>query len=217
VISFSTISSLPSFVRKRTQRRVKRAFDIAGASAGLFVCTPILGASALSILATMGRPVFFRQERPGKDGEPFTLLKFRTMAVAKEGEGVESDGLRLTPLGELLRNLSLDELPTLWNVLRGDMSLIGPRPLLMQYLTRYTPEQARRHDVLPGVTGWAQIHGRNAIDWERKFALDLWYVENWSLLLDVRILLQTVSKVLQRDGISAEGNATMREFQGSQT
>jgi lipopolysaccharide/colanic/teichoic acid biosynthesis glycosyltransferase len=165
----------------------------------------------------MGSPVLFRQRRPGLHGEPFELLKFRTMKVAKSGEGVESDGARLTTIGRTLRSLSLDELPTLWNVLRGDMSLVGPRPLLMEYLSLYNSEQARRHDVPPGITGWAQVNGRNAIDWEEKFELDVWYVDNWSLRLDLSILLQTVAAVLLRRGISADGHSTMPVFRGSPT
>ena len=158
----------------------------------------------------MGSPVFFRQTRPGYLGRPFTVVKFRTMTT---GEG--GDDVRLTRLGRLLRKTSLDEIPQLWNVLRGELSLVGPRPLLMQYLERYTPEQARRHEVLPGMTGWAQINGRNAISWEEKFALDVWYVDHWSLTLDLKILLQTIRKIVRREGISAPGVATMTEFMGS--
>lgn len=194
----------------------KRALDAAAAAAGLAVLSPVLGATALAIRATMGPPVFFRQARPGFHGKPFDLIKFRTMRQAKAGEGCETDAFRLTRLGKRLRELSVDELPTLVNVLKGDMSLVGPRPLLMEYLDRYTPEQARRHDAKPGITGWAQIHGRNAISWEEKFELDVWYVDNWSLWLDIQILFRTLAKVVQREGIAAAGHATMPVFQGSE-
>jgi lipopolysaccharide/colanic/teichoic acid biosynthesis glycosyltransferase len=163
----------------------------------------------------MGWPVFFKQKRPGLKGHPFLLVKFRTMTDERDETGtLLPDGSRLTSLGRFLRATSLDELPQLWNVLRGELSLVGPRPLLMQYLERYTPEQARRHEVLPGITGWAQINGRNAISWEEKFALDIWYVDNWSLKLDALILVRTFLRVLKRDGISREGHATMPEFLG---
>ena len=172
---------------------------------------PVAGGVALAIRLSMGSSVLFRQLRPGLAGEPFELMKFRSMRVAPG----QSDAARLTPLGRLLRSTSLDELPTLWNVWRGEMSLVGPRPLLMAYLDRYTETQARRHDVKPGITGWAQVNGRNAIDWQRKLALDVWYVDHWSLLLDLQILARTVWQVVRRDGISAEGHATMPEFTGS--
>lgn len=176
-----------------------------------------MAAVAVAIRRELGSPVLFRQKRPGLHGQPFELTKFRTMATLRAGQSMAgSDEVRLTPLGRRLRAWSLDELPTLWNVVVGDMSLVGPRPLLMQYLERYTPEQARRHEVRPGVTGWAQVNGRNAIDWETKFRLDVWYVENWSLLLDLRILWMTVGKVLRKDGISAAGHATASEFMGSE-
>lgn len=198
------------------QRLAKRGLDLAGATVGLVVFAPVMGAVAIAVRTSMGRPVLFHQERPGIGGKPFRLIKFRTMAPVREGQDmVGSDQVRLTPLGRRLRAWSLDEFPTLWNVVRGDMSLVGPRPLLMRYLDRYTPTQARRHDVKPGVTGWAQINGRNALDWESKFALDVWYVDNWSLALDLRILFATVGKVLRREGISAQGEATMPEFTGS--
>ena len=155
----------------------------------------------------MGRPVFFVQERPGLNGKPFKLVKFRTMR-----EGTESDGERLTRLGKLLRATSLDELPELWNVLRGEMSLVGPRPLLMRYLPRYTPEQARRHEMRPGITGWAQVNGRNALSWEQKFVYDVWYVDHQSFWLDMKILWLTIWQVIARRGINAEGEATMGEF-----
>jgi lipopolysaccharide/colanic/teichoic acid biosynthesis glycosyltransferase len=166
----------------------------------------------------MGRPIFFRQQRPGRFVKPFWLLKFRTMSDRRGAGGkLLPDADRLTRIGRMLRATSLDELPQLWNVLRGDISLVGPRPLLMQYLPRYSPEQARRHDVMPGLTGWAQINGRNALTWQEKFALDTWYVDNWSLMLDFSILAKTLLRVLRRDGISSQGHATMPEFMGSPT
>jgi lipopolysaccharide/colanic/teichoic acid biosynthesis glycosyltransferase len=176
----------------------------------LVLLAPLMGALAITILATQGRPVLFRQTRPGRYGRPFDLVKFRTM---REGEG--ADDTRLTALGRFLRSFSLDELPELWNVVRGHMSLVGPRPLLMKYLERYSPEQARRHEVKPGITGWAQVNGRNALNWDTKLALDVWYVDNRSLLLDARILARTVSQVVVRKGIAHPGAATMPEFTGS--
>lgn len=194
---------------------VKRLVDITGALVGIIVFSPVMAFVALLILATMGRPVLFRQERAGKDGKPFTLYKFRTMLELRDEKGeLLPDEHRLTPLGRFLRSTSLDELPELWNVLKGDMSLVGPRPLPVRYLERYTKEQARRHEVKPGLTGWAQIHGRNAISWEEKFKYDIWYVDHWNLWLDFKILALTVFKVLRREGISAEGYATMPEFLG---
>ncbi len=195
----------------------KRLLDIVAAAAALILGAPILLLIALAVLLTMGRPILFRQQRPGLHGKPFQLLKFRTMRDdARLGTDVASDARRLTRTGRFLRATSLDELPELWNVLRGDMSLVGPRPLLMQYLDRYTPEQARRHDVRPGLTGWAQVNGRNALSWEEKFALDTWYVDNRSFWLDVRIILMTVRSLFRPRGISAEGSATMHEFMGSE-
>lgn len=188
---------------------VKRSLDVSVASSGLIVLSPLFAATALAIAAFMGRPVFFRQLRPGRDGKPFQILKFRTMAP-----GAGEDAARLTPLGRVLRRTSIDEIPQLWNVLRGEMSLVGPRPLLMQYLTRYSPRQARRHEVWPGITGWAQIQGRNALTHEQRFELDVWYVENWCLALDLRILAATLVGVWKRSGISAVGHATMPEFMG---
>jgi lipopolysaccharide/colanic/teichoic acid biosynthesis glycosyltransferase len=165
----------------------------------------------------MGRPIFFRQQRPGRFVKPFWLLKFRTMSDRRGAGGkLLPDADRLTRIGRMLRATSLDELPQLWNVLRGDISLVGPRPLLMQYLPRYSPEQARRHDVIPGITGWAQINGRNALTWEEKFALDTWYVDNWNMILDLRILMLTLVRILRRDGISRAGHATMPEFMGAE-
>ena len=195
---------------------LKRAMDIAGVSAGLVLTAPLTIPSAIAIRATMGSPVLFRQERPGLHGKPFEMIKFRTMRHPGRGEDpLKSDASRLTKLGSFLRSTSIDELPALLNVLAGDVSLVGPRPLLMRYLDRYTPHQARRHEVKPGITGWAQVNGRNTLSWEDKFEKDVWYVDNRSLLLDVRIILMTVGKVIVRDGISAHGSATMTEFLGS--
>ena len=195
---------------------MKRALDVAVSGAGLLATGPALIATAAAVRATMGSPVLFRQRRPGLGGHPFEVFKFRTMSSAR-GPGGEllPDDQRLTRLGRLMRAWSLDELPQLLNVLRGDMSLVGPRPLLMQYLDRYTPEQARRHEVLPGITGWAQVNGRNALSWEDKFRLDVWYVDHWSLALDTRILALTAMRVIRREGIAQQGHATMPEFMGS--
>lgn len=197
---------------------VKRIFDILGAGIGLALLSPVLLILVVLIRRQMGSPVLFRQTRPGKDGKPFEMMKFRTMrdATGKDGE-LLPDTARLTPLGRALRSSSLDELPELWNVLKGDMSLVGPRPLLMEYLPLYSPEQARRHDVRPGITGWAQINGRNAISWDEKFALDVWYVDNRGLWLDLKIIWLTIRKVLKREGISAAGEATMPKFRGSRS
>ncbi len=194
---------------------MKRLVDIIGATVGLVLFAPLLAYLALRIRREMGSPVLFRQIRPGRHGKPFTMIKLRTMRDATDAKGTTSaDAERLTPLGRFLRSSSLDELPELWNVLKGEMSLVGPRPLLMDYLPLYSAEQSRRHDLRPGVTGWAQINGRNAISWEQKFALDVWYVDNQSLSLDLRILWLTIRKVLKRDGISATGEATMPRFTG---
>jgi lipopolysaccharide/colanic/teichoic acid biosynthesis glycosyltransferase len=195
---------------------IKRSLDILTAGLGLLILSPLLIVIFLLILIQMGRPIIFKQMRPGLNGKPFYMYKFRTMTNEKDEQGNPlSDEQRLTRLGRFLRSTSLDELPELFNVLKGDMSLVGPRPLLMQYLERYTPEQARRHEVKPGITGWAQINGRNAITWEEKFVLDVWYVDNWSLWLDMKILAMTLVKVFRREGISAEGEATMPEFMGN--
>lgn len=195
---------------------VKRCIDIVGAGIGLIVLSPFFVITAIAIWVRMGTPVIFKQMRPGLNGKPFCMYKFRTMTNEKDEQGnLLPDELRLTRLGRFLRSTSLDELPELFNVLKGDMSLVGPRPLLMQYLDRYTPEQARRHEVKPGITGWAQINGRNAITWEEKFALDVWYVDNCSFWLDVKILFMTLVKVFTREGISAVGEATMPEFMGN--
>jgi sugar transferase EpsL len=195
----------------------KRVTDIILAGSALLISAPLMATIALAIRWSMGRPILFWQMRPGYRGEPFKLLKFRTMNAARDARGcLLPDAARLTPIGSLLRRLSLDELPQLWNVFRGDMSLVGPRPLLMQYVDRYTPEQARRHDKKPGITGWAQVHGRNGLTWPEKFSLDLWYVDNWSLWLDIRIIVRTLWQVLKRDGISQPGHATMAEFSASE-
>lgn len=192
---------------------VKRALDIAGAFSGLVLAAPIMAVITILIVITMGRPVLFIQRRPGQSSIPFSIYKFRTMTVRNDNENKSlPDGNRLTALGRLLRALSLDELPELFNVLKGDMSLVGPRPLLMQYLNRYSDAQLRRHEAKPGLTGWAQINGRNAIGWEEKFKLDVWYVDNWSLGLDLKIIAKTVKQVLCREGISHQGEATMPEF-----
>ncbi|MDV4144324.1 sugar transferase [Shimia sp. FJ5] len=193
----------------------KRGLDILGAGLGLLLFSPILAFVAWKIRGQMGAPVLFRQTRPGRDGRPFQMVKFRTMRDAVDADGTPlPDSERMTPLGRFLRSSSLDELPELWNVLKGDMSLVGPRPLLMDYLPLYSAEQARRHDVRPGVTGWAQINGRNAISWDEKFALDVWYVDNRSLWLDLKIIWLTIRKVVKREGISAAGEATMSRFEG---
>jgi lipopolysaccharide/colanic/teichoic acid biosynthesis glycosyltransferase len=194
---------------------IKRALDILGATIGLIVFSPILIVISLMIRREMGSPVLFRQTRPGVHGKPFQMTKFRTMRDAIDADGRPlPDAERLTKLGRFLRGSSLDELPELWNVLKGDMSLVGPRPLLMDYLPLYSAEQARRHEAHPGVTGWAQINGRNAISWDEKFSLDIWYVDNRNLWLDLKILWLTIRKVLKREGISSAGEATMSKFEG---
>ena len=194
----------------------KRIFDITASAIGLLLLAPVIATVAFQISRKLGFPLFFRQVRPGKDGKPFEMIKFRTMRDAVDSAGnLLPDDERMTPFGNFLRSTSLDELPELWNVLKGDMSLVGPRPLLMEYLPLYSAEQYRRHDVRPGVTGWAQVNGRNAISWDDKFKLDTWYVDNRSFLLDLKIIILTVKKVLVRDGISAEGEATMHKFTGS--
>lgn len=198
------------------RRYGKRLLDLALTVPALVLLSPLLALIAVLVRVTMGAPVLFRQQRPGLHGQPFILYKFRTMTDAYDAEGrVRSEADRLTPLGRLLRSTSLDELPELWNVLKGEMSLVGPRPLLMKYLERYTPEQARRHEVRPGLTGWAQVNGRNAISWEQKFALDVWYVDHLSFWLDLKIMALTVWKILKREGISQPGHVTMEEFRGS--
>lgn len=197
---------------------LKRVFDLLAVLFMMPLLFPVLAAVAVLVRIRLGKPMFFRQTRSGHHGRPFLMVKFRTMSDRKGENGKDlPDGERLTPFGRKLRALSLDELPELWNVLKGDMSLVGPRPLLMEYLPLYSSEQARRHEVLPGITGWAQVNGRNALSWEEKFALDVWYVDNRSLWLDLKILWLTVRKILVREGISAEGEATMPKFQGSAT
>ncbi|ALK87356.1 sugar transferase [Limnohabitans sp. 63ED37-2] len=194
---------------------MKRVFDLLASALGLLILSVPLTVLAWQVRRKLGSPVLFTQVRPGLHGKPFCMVKFRTMTDARDASGgLLPDAQRLTPFGRFLRASSLDELPELWNVLRGEMSLVGPRPLLMEYLPLYSPAQARRHEVRPGITGWAQVNGRNAISWADKFALDVWYVDNRSLWLDVRILWLTVRKVLVRDGISAPGDATMPKFEG---
>ena len=195
---------------------LKRAFDIAASTSALVVLSPVLAITAYKVKKEMGSPVLFRQVRPCLHGKPFEMIKFRTMKDATDKEGnALPDSERLTEFGKKLRASSLDELPELWNVLKGDMSLVGPRPLLMEYLPLYNAEQAKRHNVRPGVTGYAQVNGRNSLSWEDKFKLDTWYVEHQSLWLDMKILLKTVKKVIIKDGISAEGEATMTKFTGT--
>jgi lipopolysaccharide/colanic/teichoic acid biosynthesis glycosyltransferase len=203
-------------IRPRRVPVTKRAFDLLLTVPGLLLFSPVMLVIAIIILAREGRPVLFRQERPGRGGKLFPLYKFRTMRHALDRQGNPlPDEQRLSRLGRVLRATSLDELPELFNVLRGEMSLVGPRPLLAAYLERYNARQARRHEVLPGITGWAQINGRNALTWEEKFRLDVWYVDHWSLWLDVKILALTLLKVLRREGISQAGHATAEEFRGS--
>ena len=197
-------------------KMLKRIFDVVVSATALLLLSPVIALVAWQISRKMGSPVLFRQTRPGLNGRPFQMVKFRTMKDAVDAEGNPlPDSERLTPFGQFLRSSSLDELPELWNVLKGDMSLVGPRPLLMEYLPLYSTEQYRRHEVRPGVTGWAQVNGRNSLSWDEKFKLDVWYVDNRSLWLDIKILFLTVKKVLVRDGISAEGEATMAKFTGN--
>jgi sugar transferase EpsL len=197
-------------------RRGKRLLDLVLVLPALAVLAPLAALIALLVRITIGSPVLFRQQRPGLHGSPFVARKFRTMTAPERSEtALATDAERLTPLGRLLRRSSLDELPELLNVLGGEMSLVGPRPLLMQYLDRYSAEQARRHELRPGITGWAQVNGRNALTWEDRLAMDVWYVDNLSLRLDLRILRLTIGSVLRREGISQEGQATMTEFMGS--
>jgi sugar transferase EpsL len=194
----------------------KRLLDICLSAAGLAFTLPLIVAVALVIRTTLGSPMLFTQVRPGRHGRPFILYKFRSMSDARAPDGeLLGDEARLTAVGHWLRKLSLDELPQLWNVLKGDMSLVGPRPLLMEYLPLYSPKQARRHEVRPGITGWAQVNGRNAVSWEERFDLDLWYVERVSLTLDLRILSMTVLRVVRPHGISQPGSATMTKFTGT--
>ncbi|MFM2416245.1 MAG: hypothetical protein RL385_968 [Pseudomonadota bacterium] len=219
----SEIPSQPSLQRSRNDRHfemqkatAKRIADVVGSGIALVVLAPVMAGISLMVRTNLGTPVLFRQERPGLGGRPFRMAKFRTMREACDSQGNSlPDEARLTRFGQVLRATSLDELPELWNVLRGDMSLVGPRPLLMEYLPRYNARQARRHDVRPGITGWAQINGRNTLSWDEKFELDLWYVENQSLSLDLKILARTVWTVIRRKGISAEGEVTMPRFMGT--
>ncbi|OOE87962.1 sugar transferase [Salinivibrio sp. AR640] len=195
---------------------MKRLFDFLASLIATILLSPIIALVAWKIRKNLGSPVLFRQTRPGLDGKPFEMIKFRTMKDAADAKGNPlPDGERMTPFGNKLRNTSLDELPELWNVLKGDMSLVGPRPLLMQYLPLYSKEQARRHNVRPGITGWAQVNGRNAISWEEKFKLDVWYVDNHSLWLDIKILFLTIKKVIAKDGISAQDHVTAAPFEGT--
>ena len=197
-------------------RIIKRLCDFFAALIGLLILAPVLAVIACAIYIRMGSPIMFKQPRPGKNGEIFTFYKFRTMTDERDRTGkLLPDDKRLTAIGQFIRKTSLDEFPQLWNVLKGDMSLVGPRPLLVAYLDRYTPQQARRHEVKPGITGWAQISGRNTISWEEKFKLDVWYVDNWSLWLDIKILFNTFIKVIKKEGISHPNYATMTEFQGN--
>ncbi len=196
---------------------VKRLFDVIVSTLVLIVFSWLILILAVLVRVNLGSPVFFRQKRPGLDGTIFEMVKFRTMRNATTPDGIPlPDDQRMTKFGNFLRKLSLDELPELWNVVKGDMSLVGPRPLLVQYLDRYSPRQMRRHETRPGVTGWAQVNGRNAVAWEDRFEMDVWYVENWSFTLDLKILWMTVLTVFKRSGVSAEGHVTMPEFMGSQ-
>jgi len=196
---------------------VKRILDFVLSIIIMLVCLPVMLIVGLIIFLTEGKPIFFFHERPGKDGQPFKLIKFRSMRNARDAEGnLLPDGERITNFGNFIRKTSIDELPELINVLRGEMSLVGPRPLLMQYVDRYSPQQFRRHEVLPGITGWAQVNGRNAISWNEKFMLDIWYIDHWSVWLDIKILLLTVWKVISGEGISQPGRATMDEFMGNE-
>jgi sugar transferase EpsL len=198
------------------QHFIKRILDVVFSIAVLLMLTPVLLITAIIVRAKLGSPVLFRQQRPGLSGRPFWLIKFRTMTGERDSAGnLLPDDKRLPAFGKFLRSTSLDELPELVNVLKGDMSIIGPRPLMMKYLGRYSLEQARRHDVKPGITGWAQINGRNAISWEDRFKLDVWYVDNWTLWLDLKILLRTIAAIFKREGITQQGRATMDEFMGT--
>lgn len=195
---------------------IKRLFDIFASLFCLFLLSPVIFVVAIQIRRRLGAPVFFRQTRPGRHGKPFQMVKFRTMLNAVDSKGIPlPDSERMTPFGQFLRSSSMDELPELWNVLKGEMSLVGPRPLLMEYLPLYSQEQYRRHEVRPGVTGWAQVNGRNTVSWKDKFRLDVWYVDNRSFWLDLKILFLTVKKVLVRDGISGKGEVTMSKFTGN--
>ena len=197
---------------------IKRGFDLFASLLGLILLSPVIAVIAWNIRKKLGSPVLFRQVRPGRHGKPFEMIKFRTMRDAHDANGEPlPDSQRMTVFGSFLRSSSLDELPELWNVVKGDMSLVGPRPLLMEYLPLYNAEQYRRHEVRPGVSGWAQVNGRNAIEWEEKFKLDTWYIDNQSFWLDIKVIFLTIKKVLVRDGISAEGEATASKFTGSKS
>lgn len=214
----SQVASTKSFSNKYS-RLVKAVLDRLVAAIALLIFSPLLLIVAIAIYLRMGSPIVFTQPRPGKNGRVFNFYKFRTMTSDRDAEGnLLPDEQRLTAIGQLLRKTSLDELPQLWNVLKGDMSLVGPRPLLVRYLERYSPEQARRHEVMPGITGWAQVNGRRLLDgnWPEKFRLDVWYVDNWSLWLDLKILFLTIGKVLGQQEISQEGQATGEEFKGNE-
>ena len=205
----------PDFVRYRVSRTIKRWIDVAGALIGLVAAAPVMLLVAAAVRASTG-PVFFRQARAGHRGRPFTVYKLRTMRDVRDAVGEQApDSVRLTRVGRFLRHTSLDELPQLWNVLKGDMSLVGPRPLLLDYLPLYSPRQMRRHEVKPGLTTWSAVNGRNSITWDTQLEMDVWYVEHWSLRLDLKILLLTVVKVLQRDGVAQDGHATRERFRGS--
>lgn len=205
-------------MKRLENRLMKRFFDLSVSIVITTLLSPFILTIAACIFITMGRPVIFTQIRPGLHGKSFQIYKFRTMNDTRDSSGtLLADRMRLTAMGKFIRRFSLDELPQLFNVLKGDLSIVGPRPLLMQYLPRYTPEQARRHEAKPGITGWAQVNGRNAISWEEKFKLDLWYVDHQSFLLDMKIIWLTFVRVLKREGISADGHATMPEFTGSNT
>jgi len=209
---------MPVYIFRAGVPIAKRLFDLVLTTLGLIVISPILIAISLAIWISLGLPILFRQQRPGFKGESFTVYKYRSMTDARDQQGsFLSDKERITKLGRFLRSASLDELPELINVMKGEMSLVGPRPLLMQYLPRYSPEQARRHDVISGMTGWAQIHGRNILSWEDKFKHDVWYVDNWSFWLDIKILVITLWKVIRREGISQPGYISAEEFMGSQS
>ena len=215
--SNSQISQLNKLLNpKKVSQLVKWVLDRLGAAIALLVFSPVILIVALAIYIRMSSPIVFTQPRPGKNGVVFQFYKFRTMTSDRDSNGnLLSDEERLTALGQFLRKTSLDELPQLWNVLKGDMSFVGPRPLMVEYLERYSPEQARRHDVMPGITGWAQINGRNTISWQQKFKLDVWYVDNWSWWLDLKILFLTVWKVVKKEGISQANHATVEDFTGN--
>ena len=196
-------------------RIVKRLLDLCGSLVFLCIFSPVFLVISIMVRKKFGSPVLFRQKRTGLKGKPFTICKFRTMTNDRDGDGNPlPDGKRLVPFGEFLRRTSLDEIPEILNVVKGEMSLVGPRPLLVEYMERYSPEQKRRHTVKPGITGWAQINGRNSVSWDERFGMDLWYVDHWNIILDLKILLITIIKVLKREGISAEGHVTMPEFRG---